>query len=151
VFVTNHALAGAVIGLGVRHTALAAPLAFAAHLAMDRVPHWGDGGDRDRFFRVAQTDGLLALGTLAAIGATAPRGARWHAVTSAAACVAPDFDKPAEHFLGRSPYPTAFDDFHKQLQLGREFPRHLRRELAVGAVLATVYGAAALRRRRASR
>jgi hypothetical protein len=148
VFVTNHALAGALIGLGVRNPALAAPVSFAAHLAMDRVPHWGAAGDSDRFLRAARVDGLLALGVLAAVGATAPAADRWRAVASGAACVAPDLDKPLEHFAGRSPYPAAFDAFHAGLQAGREFPGHLRRELVIGGTLAAVYALALLSRAR---
>lgn len=146
-FVTNHALAGALIALRVRPVAVAAPLSFAAHLAMDRVPHWGDGGDRRRFERAATADGLLMLAALAALAATAPPGKRWRVAASAAACVAPDLDKPMTRFVGRSPYPAAFDTFHKELQAGREFPRHLRREVAIGAALAVGYAAAVAGRR----
>ncbi|MFL6140219.1 MAG: hypothetical protein ACJ74O_20790 [Frankiaceae bacterium] len=146
--VTNHALAGGLLGLASRRPVIALPLAFATHLAMDRVPHWGAGPDRPLFLRVARTDGLLCLATLGALGAAAPRGRRLSVMATGLACVAPDLDKPGRHFAGRSPYPRWFDRFHAGLQDGREHRRLLRRELAVGAVLATAYAAAASAARR---
>ena len=147
-FVTNHALAGALLGLRARRAAAVAPLAFAAHLAMDRVPHWGDGGDRDRFLRVARVDGLTMLAAIAATAAMAPPARRWPVAVAAAACVAPDLDKPMRHFGGRSPFPDRFDRFHQRLQEGRESPDRLRRELGIAAALAVAYTAGAVTARR---
>lgn len=38
---TNHALAGALIGLAISEPLVAAPLAFASHFVLDAVPHYG--------------------------------------------------------------------------------------------------------------
>ena len=38
---TNHAMTGAVIALAVKQPALAIPLAFASHFALDMIPHFG--------------------------------------------------------------------------------------------------------------
>lgn len=146
-FVTNHALAGGLLGLSSRRPVATLPLAFAAHLAMDRVPHWGAGEDRRLFLRAARTDGLLCLATLAALGAAAPPGRRLAVVGAGFACVAPDLDKPGRHFAGRSPYPAVFDRFHVRLQDGRESADRLGREVAIGAVLAGVTALAAARAR----
>ena len=43
-FITNHALAGAVIGRVVRRPALAFGLAVASHIGMDMVLHYGREG-----------------------------------------------------------------------------------------------------------
>lgn len=40
---TNHALAGAVIGLTVTQPVIALPLALASHFVMDAIPHFGVG------------------------------------------------------------------------------------------------------------
>jgi hypothetical protein len=143
VLVTNHALAGGLLGLRLRRPALALPVAFATHLAMDRVPHWGAGDDRRLFLRVARADGLLCLATMAALGASAPRGRRLAVMAAGLACVAPDLDKPGRHFVGRSPYPRWFDRLHAGLQEGREHADLIGRELAVAAALVASYAVAA--------
>lgn len=38
---TNHALAGALIGLSISQPAIALPLALASHFVMDAIPHYG--------------------------------------------------------------------------------------------------------------
>ena len=41
-FITNHALAGATLGLLTRRPAVAFVTGMASHVAMDMVLHWGD-------------------------------------------------------------------------------------------------------------
>lgn len=41
----NHALGGAIIGLSVSNPALAVPLAFVSHFALDSLPHFDPPGD----------------------------------------------------------------------------------------------------------
>ena len=58
VFITNHALAGAVIGRVVRRPALAFGLGVASHIGMDMVLHYGrEGIDWDDFVDIARVDG----------------------------------------------------------------------------------------------
>ncbi len=38
---TNHTITGALVGLGIPEPAVAAPVAFASHLALDSLPHFG--------------------------------------------------------------------------------------------------------------
>lgn len=42
--ITNHLLAGSIIGLVVTNPALAMPIAFMSHFAMDALPHFGYAG-----------------------------------------------------------------------------------------------------------
>lgn len=44
--VTNHAAAGAIIGLGIDKPLLAIPLALLSHFVMDALPHFGYPGHR---------------------------------------------------------------------------------------------------------
>lgn len=39
--ITNHALVGAAIGLSIKEPALALPIAFLSHFALDLLPHFG--------------------------------------------------------------------------------------------------------------
>ena len=41
---TNHAITGALIGLAVSNPALAVPLAFISHFALDAIPHYDSPG-----------------------------------------------------------------------------------------------------------
>lgn len=43
----NHALTGAIVGLAVTNPALAVPLAFLSHFALDAVPHYDPPGETD--------------------------------------------------------------------------------------------------------
>ena len=147
-FVTNHVLAGAVIGATCRtRPGVAFALGVASHVAMDLTPHWGcDPADSDRFITVARRDGVLGLG---AVGATVllgvpPRTALISAIAGAALL---DLNKPCEHFFGRSPFPAWVDRFHGAIQ--REVREFFTTELAAGALLALAAAAvlAAQRRR----
>jgi hypothetical protein len=144
-FITNHALAGAAIGLVVPKPAAAFAAGLASHLAMDMVLHWGDDLEWDEFVRVARVDGTVGLGVsgLALLGAVPTLARPAVAAGIAGACVI-DMDKVGRHFVGRSPFPAALDRFHGRIQ--RERPIGLLVE-AVAAV-GLVAGLVALRRRR---
>jgi hypothetical protein len=149
-FVTNHVLAGAVIGTVCRkRPALAFVLGVASHVAMDLTPHWGcDPDDTERFLEVARYDGVLGLGAVAAtlVAGVPPRRALTSAIVGAALL---DLNKPCEHFFGRSPFPEWVDRFHRAIQ--RELREHWTPELVAGAVLAFVSAAALARQRQLSR
>jgi hypothetical protein len=136
-FITNHALAGVAIGLVVRRPLPALVAGVASHLAMDTIPHWGDDRlDWDEFVQVGKVDGVVGLAACASAMATAPRGTRVPmAAAIFGACVI-DMEKPCRHFLGRSPFPPAFDRFHSRIQTER--PVGWVVEAVAGGVLAGV-------------
>jgi hypothetical protein len=147
VFVTNHVLAGTIIGATCRrNVGLAFALGVASHVAMDLTPHWGEKDpDPGDFLRIARRDGLLGLGAMTAVlvAGVPPRRTLLAGILGAAAL---DADKPGKHFFGRSPFPRFVDAFHTAIQ--RERPDLGPRELAYGAVLATGAVGALVRQRR---
>lgn len=148
-FVTNHVLAGAVVGTACRkRPALAFALGVASHVAMDLTPHWGcDSDDTERFLTIARRDGMLGLAVASAVVAAGvpPRRAL---VAAIAGAVLLDMNKPCEHFFGRSPFPGWVDRFHRAIQ--REIPEYFTTELVSGGALG-VSSASLLARRRRSR
>ena len=149
-FITNHALAGALIGLVVPHPGATFVAGLASHVAMDRVLHWGD--ERvgwDDFVRVARVDGTVGLGVSGlALAAAVPALARPSVAAGIAGACLIDMDKPGRHFLGRSPFPAAVDRFHSRIQ--NERPIGLVVEALAAAGLATALVALRRRRRRAA-
>lgn len=117
VFVTNHALAGAALGLALRRPVAAFAAGVASHVAMDMVHHWGEPGiDWESFVRVAKVDGAVGLAVTAAVAAITPRRTRVTVLAGLAGACVIDMDKPGRHFLGRSPFPAAVDRFHSHIQ-----------------------------------
>ena len=120
-FITNHALAGAVIGGLVRPPVLAFGVGVASHVGMDVVLHYGrEGVDWDDFVEMARIDGTVGLGVCAVALALAPRRARPAVAAGIAGACLIDMDKPGRHFVGRSPFPAALDRFHDRIQNERE-------------------------------
>lgn len=116
-FITNHALAGALIGHAARRRALAFALGVASHVAMDMVLHYGrEDIEWHDFLRIARVDGIVGLGVCAAALAAAPRTARPAVAAGIAGACLIDLDKPGRHFVGRSPFPAAVDRFHGRIQ-----------------------------------
>ncbi len=135
--ITNHVVAGAVIGSLVPRPAVAFALGVASHVAMDTVPHWGDDGDEALFLKVAVVDGLIGLATMGAIARWSSPERRVSVVAGMLGACFPDSDKPSELFFGRSPFPTQVDDLHRRIQ--NESADRLPREAltaTVGALLA---------------
>jgi hypothetical protein len=116
VFITNHTLAGAAIGLVTRRPVAAFATGLASHVAMDIVLHWGDDLDWDDFIRVARVDGTIGLSVGAVVLAVVPARARTAVAAGIAGACLIDMDKPGRHFAGRSPFPAAVDRFHGRLQ-----------------------------------
>jgi hypothetical protein len=146
-FITNHVLAGTIIGATCRRRpVLAFTLGVASHVAMDLTPHWGEKDpDPDQFLRIAKRDGLLGLGAMAAVlvAGVPPRRTLLAAILGAAVL---DADKPGKHFFGRSPLPPFVDAFHSAIQ--REKPDRAGLELGYGAVLTAGAVVALVRQRR---
>jgi hypothetical protein len=142
-FITNHVVSGAAIGLVLEECPLAAFCAgVASHFALDAVPHWGlaAGPDReDHFLRVARRDGVVGLVLAGGILLATPRRRRLSVATGIAGAVLPDMDKPIMHFFGRMVFPGWFHRFHAGIQV--EDRSHLGNEVAAGAGIGMVVGA----------
>ncbi len=138
--ITNHVLAGALVGLATPRPTTAFALGIASHVAMDIAPHWGNE-DRGVFLRVAVVDGLVGLATLAYVARLAPSSRRTAVVAGMLGACMPDTDKPSQLFFGFSPFPAAVDRFHNAIQhestgrLPHEAAVAVLQLLAVGAVV----------------
>jgi hypothetical protein len=115
VLITNHVVAGAVIGALVPHPAAAFGLGVVSHAAMDAWPHWGHP-DHSLFLKVAVVDGLVGLTTMATLARAARTERRAAVVAGMLGACFPDADKPSLVFFGFSPFPTWVDDIHKRIQ-----------------------------------
>jgi hypothetical protein len=135
VFITNHALAGATLGLLTRRPAVAFVTGVASHVAMDMVLHWGDERlDWDGFVDVAKVDGTVGLAVCAALLAVAPAPARPAVAAGIAGACLIDMDKPGRHFFGRSPFPPLVDRLHARIQRQRPTGRMVEAAAAAGLV-----------------
>lgn len=133
-FITSHVLTGA--ALGTKLPPVPAFLAgVASHLLMDNLPHWGLGPHGD-WLPVARRDGVVGLVALGASAALAPPGRKLSVLAGMTGACLPDTDKIGLHFVGRSPWPRAFDAFHSWIQ--REAAHRLPHEIAVAGALAVV-------------
>jgi hypothetical protein len=156
VLVTNHVLAGAVIGAVVKRPIPALALGVVSHVAMDSIPHWGlahedwgaspaspealDVMRNPRFLRVAYRDGFAGLAAMGAAFGLA-RGRRLPVLAGMVGAALLDLDKPGRYFVGVSPFPEAVDRFHARIQEGREHEHKMGQEFAVAAGLAAVVAA----------
>ncbi len=113
--ITNHVVAGAVIGAFVPHPASAFALGVASHVAMDATPHWGHP-DHSLFIKVAVVDGLVGLITMGTLARAAGPERRVAVVAGMLGACIPDADKPSMLFFGCSPFPARVDRFHKWIQ-----------------------------------
>lgn len=148
-FITNHALAGAIIGRTVRRPVLAFGLGVASHLGMDLVLHYGRQGiEWDDFVEIARVDGTIGLGVCAAALAAAPRSVRPAVAAGIAGACLIDMDKAGRYFIGRSPFPAAVDRFHGRIQNEREIGGLVEAAVALALAVALVQG---VRRRRSAR
>ncbi len=135
-FITNHVLSGALIGLAApRRPAQVALVAVGSHFVLDSVPHWGNR-DPAFFRKVAIVDGLVGLATMRAVMGAVPRGTRVAVLAGMLGAAFPDADKPALMFFGRSPFPAPVDKFHVAIQ--RESSNGIRTEIraAIAMVVA---------------
>lgn len=90
---TNHVVMGALIATAVHNPVLAIPLAFAAHFALDSIPHFDSPtkpGVYDlRYFIWLAADCAFAASILAAIALLQPPGV-WLLLACGVACASPD-------------------------------------------------------------
>lgn len=114
VFITNHVLAGALIGRALPPVPAVAA-GFVSHLVMDNLPHYGEGGG-PLHLPTARKDGVLGLAGIALCTALTPPAHRPAVLAGIFGACLPDTDKLGEYFVGRSPWPAAFDAFHKRIQ-----------------------------------
>jgi hypothetical protein len=127
-FITNHVLSGALIGLvAPRRPAKVALVAVGSHFVLDSVPHWGSEHDDAKFRKVAIVDGLIGLATMRAVMGAVPRGTRLAVLAGMLGAAFPDADKPMEMFFHRSPFPARVDRFHARIQ--RESRHGIRTEI----------------------
>jgi hypothetical protein len=113
---TNHVLAGALIGALAHRPVPAFAVGVASHFVLDAVPHWGDWASTRHFLRAAVPDGLISLAAMGAVAAVSPAERRPAVVAGMVGAALPDIDKPAKLFFGRSPFPAAVDRFHGRIQ-----------------------------------
>lgn len=139
--ITNHVLAGAVIGWVAPSVAAGGTLGFVSHFVLDAAPHFAV--DPEHLLRIAVPDGLLGLAVIAVVISRTPPDRRRRVLAGITGGCLPDMDKPGRQFFGRSPYPGWFDDFHGWIQ--PESARLFPVEVAAATVL--VGALAALGRR----
>jgi hypothetical protein len=138
VLLTNHVLAGALVGTAAPGPVSAFAAGVVSHFAMDAVHHWGDP-DYARFLRVAVVDGLVGAAAMALVTRAAPTDRRTRVLSGMLGGAFPDADKPCQVFFGWSPFPEAVDHFHKRIQ--HESTTRMPQEFLVAGV-----GACAVRR-----
>jgi hypothetical protein len=134
-FVTNHVLAGTLVGLALpQNPAQALAGGVVSHVIMDLTPHCGDATlTDDEFFVIARRDGLLALAVLAAVFVATPAPRR-SVVAGVIGAVLLDLDKPCKRFFGFDPFPRSVSRFHHWIQ--NEAPHRVPHEVGAGGVLA---------------
>ena len=120
-FVTNHVLAGVLIGQAMKRRPVTAFfVGVGSHLVLDAVPHWGCDfdvpGGPERFLRIAQRDGVLGLGAMATVALAVDRKSRLATVAAMAGAALLDLDKPFEHFFSLRPFPKFVTKIHKGIQ-----------------------------------
>ena len=129
--ITNHVLAGALVGMVAPGPVSAFVAGIASHVGMDAAPHWGDD-DMSVFYRVAVVDGLVGLATMGWVARRTPPARRATVVAGMLGACFPDSDKPAVLFFGRSPFPAAVDRWHGAIQ--DEAPHRMPGEVAAAAL-----------------
>jgi hypothetical protein len=139
VLITNHVVAGAVIGAFVPRPSTAFAVGVVSHGAMDALPHWGHP-DHSVFLKVAVVDGLVGLAVMASLARAARPERRTAVVAGMLGACMPDADKPSDLFFGRSPFPEWVDEVHRRIQN----EAHERMPLEVVAALLGALAARAL-------
>ncbi len=140
--ITNHVVAGAVVGALAPGPVSAFTLGIASHAAMDALPHWGHP-DYDVFLKVAVVDGLVGLATMATLARAASPQRRVAVMAGMLGACFPDADKPSTLFFGGSPFPEWVDEVHRRIQ--NEAHERMPYE-AIGGLIGAVVVRALLRR-----
>lgn len=137
--VTNHVLAGALVGLAAPGPVSAFLGGVASHVVLDVVPHWGDRAIEE-VMPIAVTDGLVGLTAIAVVWLRTPSRHRLRVLAGMAGGSLPDLDKPSQVFFGASPFPRAVDDLHARIQT-RESAARMPQEVVVALGAAVLLGA----------
>jgi hypothetical protein len=150
-FICNHVVAGAAVGLVLAdYPGCAFAAGVVSHLVLDAIPHWGiDAGTADSgkvFLRVARIDGCTGCAMLGLILALAPK--KTGMAAALAGSVLPDIDKPCLHFFGANPVPDWFQNFHSRIQ--RQSAKRMRQEQLSCVIGGTVVLALLLAARRSA-
>ena len=151
-FICNHAIAGAAIGLALEdHPVAAFAVGVGSHFVLDAVPHWGsapsgekDEGFSDEFIRVAKIDGCLGCALVGVLLLAAPSKPAV-AAGIAGSCL-PDLDKPTRYFFGFTPFPQWWQELHRKANNQRA--GLAPREMVIGVAGMTAVMVAMSRRRR---
>jgi hypothetical protein len=143
VLITNHVLAGALVGLRTPSWPVALGVGLLSHFVMDAVPHWGVQ-DEEVYVRVARVDGLTGLAVSAVVLAAAPGEDRMRVAGGIFGACFPDTDQVSAHFFDRTFHPEWFSRLHIGIQTEHAW---LRQEVLLASALAAVAGAALLARR----
>jgi hypothetical protein len=136
--VSTHVLSGALFGYVARNVPVSFSIGVLSHLALDALPHWGDGRPIEEVMHIAVPDGLLGATTMAVVTLTTQRERRARVLAGMVGAALLDLDKPGRVFFGSSPFPRVVDDLHKRVQ--REAPHRMPQELLVGAALMVLVG-----------
>lgn len=125
----NHTTTGIIIALVIREPAVALPLAFASHFALDVIPHHGNDlrfiRGQKRFNQKVAADGLASLAVLLIAIVLQPQ----HAAIIAACVffsVLPDLFWPLATHVKRNSLLGHYFRFHKGIQ--HESPRGIKIE-----------------------
>ncbi|HEX5797174.1 MAG TPA: hypothetical protein VFX86_02175 [Candidatus Saccharimonadales bacterium] len=120
---TNHALSGALIGLGITQPAVALPLAFVSHFVLDAIPHFGirfyQSPKKRRFFHIYLVIDAFLLAVI--MTALYFAGAGWLVFVCLFLAGCPDFVQAykylfMEDFRRKPTHLHWFTRFHKGIQ-----------------------------------
>jgi len=121
---TNHALTGAVIALVVKQPALAIPLAFLSHFALDAIPHFHSSQASPKLAKIVVfSDVIIAtVLTLALSMLLTTSTPGWLIFVCASACMSPDLVWGWRYYRFRdfkkvvSEPMSVFSRFHEKIQ-----------------------------------
>jgi hypothetical protein len=121
--ITNHTLTGIVLSHYIHNPFVLAPAAFASHLVMDSLPHFGHPKwpfSSRGWLRQATVDNIIALGLFAAALVQSPH--HWGlTLIGVFFATLPDLLFIPELLFGKPPLPT-FRRFHARVQSSHTVP-----------------------------
>lgn len=120
--ISNHLLAGTLVGLQFHNPLIAIPIAFASHFVLDAVPHFGNEGRgygdavKYRIFYVMEALDIVGFMLLLTTGVWGINLATLCAIVA----LSPDFKHPYRYFFferkNLKPKDTKFVKFHQKIQ-----------------------------------
>jgi hypothetical protein len=126
----NHAVTGALVAVAIKQPAVALPLAFLSHFAIDSLPHWNYWVPGQRRFRkwVIFSDMLLSLALIAAIAFSLVGVDWWVVLLGGLLAISPDLMWLPYLIIGK-PAPADTDSalhrlrrFHLRIQWSETIP-----------------------------